>query len=575
MRGFLPLLCVLCAARVRGIFDGTCPRKDPPPGVLVVPSGSRLLLTCSGHVEVDGVKVGVHGNSSNSRRGSPSSVNVTGGAAALTTGRRHGAKEPTWAAGGRGPGPTGAEHAASTAGPSPALKGRGDREAKEGDGASGYEEEEEGAEEGSRVTRGLKQWKWNGRTVGGEDRGWGPMDGTGASLSLSSVRPTDSGRYACYHRGRERFSLKVNVADPPESASLSCFKSSPRSKIRCEWAPKRPLAVSSTCYLFLSKSPTNAFHRLPCSYSARRSRCWCALDHNEDERRTVHVAYLCVTSMAGNATSAPLRFTPLDILKPGPPSGVTVRTEEGQETRMTVAWRLPKSWRPQGPFYELIYEIKYRPLESTLSHGQRQTTKERSCTIVDAMPGVEYLIEVRTKEEYDGQWSDWSTPVYASSRLLTTAKGPVESSEDGLSVPTFPVYTDVEGSSDTTDDGVFVAPEPVQSRGREVLHVMWISGSLCLLSVILVAYIMRHKDRFMPKLQRQRLVTQCADAARSPPPPTPTPAEGPAQVTFNPLILQSDVKEEVEEEENEEQPLKEPAEAVHLNNTSYFFLHSD
>lgn len=39
----------------------------------------------------------------------------------------------------------------------------------------------------------------------------------------------------------------------------------------------------------------------------------------------------------------------------------------------------------------------------------------RSHTITDAMPGVQYLIQLRAKEEYDGQWSDWSTPVNARS----------------------------------------------------------------------------------------------------------------------------------------------------------------
>lgn len=79
-----------------------------------------------------------------------------------------------------------------------------------------YEEQEEG-EDGSKVTRSMKprlQWKWNGRIVGKGDRDWGGIgfERRGSSLSLSSVRLSDSGRFTCYHRGRERFSLKVKVA---------------------------------------------------------------------------------------------------------------------------------------------------------------------------------------------------------------------------------------------------------------------------------------------------------------------------------------------------------------------------
>lgn len=48
----------------------------------------------------------------------------------------------------------------------------------------------------------------------------------------------------------------------------------------------------------------------------------------------------------------------------------------------------------------------------TIKGGHSYTT---SCTITDAIPGVKYLIQLRTKDEYDGQWSGWSTPVYASS----------------------------------------------------------------------------------------------------------------------------------------------------------------
>lgn len=31
------------------------------------------------------------------------------------------------------------------------------------------------------------------------------------------------------------------------------------------------------------------------------------------------------------------------------------------------------------------------------------------------MPGVDYVIQLRTRDEYDGVWSDWSVPVCARS----------------------------------------------------------------------------------------------------------------------------------------------------------------
>lgn len=594
MRIFLPLLWVLCAAPVRGIFDGTCPRKDPPPGVLVLFPGSKLVLTCSGHVEVDGAKVSWdrNGLNTNRKRSSADAVPTTTASirsspgVSLNSDKHTGGNAvsegyhsyPTEAGENRSLGETHTGYTAPptthTARPTSVTRLRMG-ESEDMAGERDYEEEEEG-EEGSRVTRGVKsrlQWKWNGMTVGKGDRDWGEitLDSRGASLSLSSVRLIDSGRYTCHHRDGERFSLKVIVSDHPETPSLFCYKRSPSSKIRCEWTPQKPVTVSTSCYLLLSKSPTQPFLHIPCSYSILRSRCWCALDHNDDELRTVHMAYLCVTSITGNATSSPQNFTPLRILKPNPPSDVSVRQEEGHETRMTATWGLPVSWKSQDSYYELLYEIKYQPFSSLFHHEQFKTIKHRrSYTITDAMAGVEYRIQVRAREEYDGQWSEWSEPVYASS--WTAAKGTVE-----YDAPTmFPVYTEGSGSS---GDDMSDVPEPVYSV--EVSHhvISWTCGSFALLLVILAAYLFRHKDRFLPKLQSLSVITRYSDSPQ-PAPSAPTPPEGQALVTFAPRCYKKPppsqvAEEEEEEEENEEeddQRMKERIEAMHFSNTSYFFL---
>uniref|UniRef100_A0A3B4XV93 Fibronectin type-III domain-containing protein n=1 Tax=Seriola lalandi dorsalis TaxID=1841481 RepID=A0A3B4XV93_SERLL len=248
--------------------------------------------------------------------------------------------------------------------------------------------------------------------------------------------------------------------------------------------------------------PSQTFINLQCSYSSRLSRYWCALDHNEDEHRTLHTAFLCVTNMAGNATSTLLHFTPLNILKPDPPSDVKITALEGHETWIKVTWYSPTSWKHQDRYYELIYEVKYWPLQSSFYHKQVMLIKgSRSHTIKDAMPGVQYLIQLRAKDEYDGEWSDWSIPINASSWTGT--------------------HTYVLGPGNAP------SPGPV-----ELSHALWISGSFVLLSVILAAYIFRYReDRLMSKLHRVSVIIQPLDSSELPP-TTPAAPEEQALVTF-------------------------------------------
>lgn len=109
------------------------------------------------------------------------------------------------------------------------------------------EAEEVGGEEGSRSTRGERsrpEWKLNRRRVG---RGHGELggiqsEGEGASLSLPSVTPKDSGNYTCHLGGRQRLSLKVVIAgESPQRKKTSsvplalCERYILRVVVRCFW----------------------------------------------------------------------------------------------------------------------------------------------------------------------------------------------------------------------------------------------------------------------------------------------------------------------------------------------------
>ncbi|KAF7669739.1 hypothetical protein LDENG_00146870 [Lucifuga dentata] len=494
MRLFLLLLCALCATQGHNIFEGSCLRKDPPPGVLVVSPGSKLILTCGGHVKVDGVKVTMNrdGSNTNSRASSSDRAQAI-------------------------------------------LKGQ----------------------DSINHTGVLKKRDKDGSV---------------------DVRLTDSGKYTCQHRGKT-FSLRVTVAGPPEHPSLSCYKKSPSSKIRCEWTSQQPISVRPQCYLFLSKSLPWTFSRSQCSFSSQLSRCWCSLDHNEDEQRKRHTAYLCVTSSAGNATSNLLRFTPLSILRPDPPSDVRVQQEEGQENKITVTWRSPASWKSQDDYYQLIYEISYRPIKPQVLvlYGQTETIeKQQSYTITDALPGVEYMIQLRTKDAYDGLWSNWSAPIYA--RSWTAQPSTILLTDDVT--PTMYLFYDGDKEGSGTDDNTFDAPESERSVVEVWHHVLWISASCVLLSVILAAYIFRHKERFVSKLQTVGVVTECRDPTQPPASPPTAPAapaapEGQALMTFALPYYKQPLPNEVEEEEDEKEEelrVEERREAVHFNNTSYFLV---
>ncbi|XP_019127050.2 interleukin-6 receptor subunit alpha isoform X1 [Larimichthys crocea] len=575
MRIFLPLLCFLCASPVRSILEGTCLRKEPPPGTVVLSIGSKLLLTCSGDVTVDGVKVR---NSSNTNRtassssATPATVTIISHTEVSIKNDKHTVENAvseryhsTEAGENRSLRPTDTGHTASPTTHTVQPAGVHRLLKEELDGEEEEEEEEEEREEGSRVTRGIKsryQWNRDGKTVGKGDKDFEGItsERRGATLSLSSVQLTDSGEYTCYHRDRRRFSLKVIVAGPPETPSLSCYKSSPSSKIRCEWTPKKPITRRPTCYLLLNKRPTETFLRSQCSYSSQASRCWCALDYNEDELRTVHSAFLCVTSIEGNATSPLLDFTPLSILKPNPPTQVSVQPIKGQVTRLKVTWGFPNSWKIHDRHYGLMYELKYRPVKSSYHYEQVVTIKmSHSYIITDAMPGVEYLVQLKSKDEYDGLWGAWSTPAYGSTWIAPTTIEPTTMLTD---------YTEESSGQEETETVVEPVPHKVPH------HILWISGSFALLSVILAVYIFRHKDRFMSKLQSLSVFTQCGDSPQ-PVPSAPTAPEGQALVTFGrPRYKEPQtIDVEKEEEENEEQQCEtERTDGMHFNNTSYFFL---
>ncbi|KAB5587110.1 hypothetical protein PHYPO_G00009140 [Pangasianodon hypophthalmus] len=571
-------LLVLCAAKVHcGQESPVCPRKESYPGVLALKVGSEVILGCRGDVTVDSMPlvmstkhkerlerrgdVTSHWTTQKARE-SPGTIGIHQIENFATTGKFK-IKTATGIYAKVSESLTTANPAMSSAKEQmgsgqvlPAVNqstkpNSVSRVTEEGGvfsvtmemglsierGTSiEYEEEEDYEEkvEGLRVTRSIKRqarWTWNGQLMRGA------MENGGA-LRLPALRLTDSGNYSCYRRGKLVSSVKISVGSPPENPTLSCYKKSHISKIRCEWISRQPIIPQPQCYLLLRKG-LEKISRVNCSYSATRSRCWCVLPSEGSDRKS-YTAKLCVTNTAGNATSSPYNYIPQNIIKPDPPARVVVKPVMGEPHTLKVSWSLPATWR-QSFYYILHFQLRYRPLNAKEYQQVDIDDTELLWLISDALPHIQYEIQIRAKDEYDGQWSDWTSPVHAY-----TWTAPETTVAPDINTSLGVVWTFPEGSGGSEDGEVEIRPAD-DSDGVMWVYVLWVVG-VCLLITIIVLSVcsLRHRMPFLPKKSKESVSSACSCSSPSP-------------LLQQPLMIQKSNHQEGE------------GEGIHLHNVDYFF----
>ncbi|NXQ55009.1 IL6RA protein, partial [Anthoscopus minutus] len=69
----------------------------------------------------------------------------------------------------------------------------------------------------------------------GAARGWGRRLAEGNELLLRWLRYEDSGRYSCFVGSHLLRSLRLLVAEPPETPQVSCYRRSHDKDVLCEW----------------------------------------------------------------------------------------------------------------------------------------------------------------------------------------------------------------------------------------------------------------------------------------------------------------------------------------------------
>uniref|UniRef100_A0AAY4AQ13 Interleukin 6 receptor n=1 Tax=Denticeps clupeoides TaxID=299321 RepID=A0AAY4AQ13_9TELE len=264
-----------------------------------------------------------------------------------------------------------------------------------------YEDLENGKNSSIKLTKRfrLSQWTLNGKVLRRHKERSG-------ALKLPRLELADAGNYSCIRKGKLLSTIRIIVGIPPKTSAVSCWRKSPKRKIRCEGTVSQLVTPEPECQLLLFQKWYICYCmtfsvKFPCSYSLARSSCRCVVGAVVDGSE--YVAQLCVTSIAGNVSSPSINFTAFTLLKPDPPALVKVVRVEGMERLLRVSWSYPTSWR-QDYYYGLKFQLRYRPVHGMVS------IFILSYWILDAMPRAQYEIQLRAKEEHDlGHWSNWQT----------------------------------------------------------------------------------------------------------------------------------------------------------------------
>ncbi|XP_064588434.1 interleukin-6 receptor subunit alpha isoform X1 [Zonotrichia leucophrys gambelii] len=254
----------------------------------------------------------------------------------------------------------------------------------------------------------------------------------GNTLLLRQLRYEDSGHYSCSVGSHLLRSLRLLVAEPPETPQVSCYRRSHDKDVLCEWPQQKKPSPGTRAMLWVRRRfvAENATEQR-CRYfsKARKFLCRLKVPPGTDDTKSLVVS-TCVSNSAGGSAGKDKIITLSSVLRPDPPVNVTVQALERAPQRLQVNWSYPPSWDPR--FYWLRFQVRYRPEPAPtfmevrpclLGHPlalarlspapcpllQVDQVMTTWLDIRDAWRGTRHVVQVRAKDEFGhGTWSEWS-----------------------------------------------------------------------------------------------------------------------------------------------------------------------
>ncbi|XP_055978337.1 interleukin-12 receptor subunit beta-2 isoform X2 [Sorex fumeus] len=223
-----------------------------------------------------------------------------------------------------------------------------------------------------------------------------PLKVTGLSLGTTV--------FVCkLSRGKEREEKQVCGAEvsvgvvPEQPRNLSCMQNGERGSVACTWDRGRNTHLI-TKYTLQLNGPRNLTWQKQCN------NC----DHMDlgtnlpaEFPESNYTAKVDATNELGNASSLPLTFTFLDIVRPLPPWDLHFQCVNDSASRCVL------QWSDEGMV--LLNRLRYRPHHSKSWTMINAMNAKGRYDLLDLKPFTRYEFQISSKLHlYKGNWSNWN-----------------------------------------------------------------------------------------------------------------------------------------------------------------------
>ncbi|XP_053511465.1 interleukin-12 receptor subunit beta-2 isoform X2 [Artibeus jamaicensis] len=193
--------------------------------------------------------------------------------------------------------------------------------------------------------------------------------------------------------------VEVSVGVVPEQPqNVSCTQKGERGTVACTWDRGRDSHLY-TAYTLQLNGPKNLTWQKQCNDYCDHLDLGINLIPESSEFS--YTAKVIAVNSLGSASSFPITFTFLDIVRPLPPWDVRINFVNASVGRCTL-W-----WRDEGMV--LLNRLRYRPNNNRSWNMVNATNAKGRHDLLDLEPFTEYEFQVSSKLHlYKGSWSDWS-----------------------------------------------------------------------------------------------------------------------------------------------------------------------